>query len=129
LGGLYEQVFNQNTQFEDMLSSMYLLMLLATTTTEGDFEKVLRTELIYILALSKLIFSKYVTQKYRHIPPTNKKIKELFEKGETTIFIKIFDFIQSKLNEFSKNIEISEMSEVYYDKLKEYFEKMQLSIQ
>jgi len=35
--GLYERVFNDNTQFEDMLCSMYLLSLLAESTSHGDF--------------------------------------------------------------------------------------------
>ncbi len=125
MGGLYERVFNQNTRFEDMLCSMYLLMLLASSTTDGDLEKVLRTELIYILALSKLIFSKYIIKKYRHLPPINNKVKELFEKGKTTIFIKIFHFIQSKIAELSQN---TEMSDVDYDKLKDLFEKMPLRL-
>lgn len=106
--GLYERVFNDNTQFEDMLCSMYLLRLLASSTSEGDFEKVLRSHLIYVLALFKVVFSKYVDKKYTHVPPLSKKVKELIEKGKSTILLKIFEFVQVKVNEF---IEVSEIQE------------------
>jgi hypothetical protein len=130
--GLYERVFNDNTQFEDMLCSMYLLMLLASTTSEGDFEKVLRSHMIYILALFKVVFSKYVEKKYTHVPPLSKKVKELIEKGESTILLKVFQFVQVKVNEFievSENQEEFMISEIHYDQMKEHFAKMEMSIE
>jgi phosphotransferase system IIB component len=126
--GLYELVFNENTKFEDMLCSMYLLMLLAS---DGDFEKVQSSHLIYVLALFKVIFSKYIEKKYTHVPPINKKVKELVEKGETTILLKVFQFIQVKVTELSENQEVSEnfmISKSHYDTMKEHFAKMDVSI-
>ncbi|MEN8220183.1 MAG: AIPR family protein, partial [Pseudomonadota bacterium] len=99
--GLYELVFNEKTKFEDMLCSMYLLMLLASTS-DGDFDKVQSSHMIYVLALFKVIFSKYIDKKYTHAPPINKKVKELIEKGETTILLKVFQFIQVKVSENQK---------------------------
>ncbi|OAD23168.1 abortive infection phage resistance protein [Candidatus Thiomargarita nelsonii] len=132
--GLYEVVFNENTKFEDMLCSMYLLMLIASTS-DGDFDKVQSSHLIYVLALFKVIFSKYIEKKYTHVPPINKKVKELIEKGETTILLKVFQFIQFKMTEFievSENQEVSEnfmISKSHYETMKEHFAKMEVSIE
>ncbi len=65
--GLYDLVFNDKTQFEDMLCSIYLLRLLAESTTRGDFGQVFATHLIYRLALFKLIFSKESHKHCTHI--------------------------------------------------------------
>jgi len=121
--GLYERVFNDNTQFEDMLCSMYLLRLLAESSSQGDFEQVFTTHLIYRLALFKVIFSKYVNQKYTHIPPINKKIKELVEKGESSILLKVFQFIEVKMTAFVEAPEKG-MTESHYERIKEHFAKM-----
>jgi len=121
--GLYDLVFNEKTQFEDMLCSIYLLRLLAESTTSGDFEQVFTTHLIYRLALFKLIFSKESHKHCTHIPPINKKVKELVEKGKSTILLEIFQFIDEKMTEFLEKPENKKkwMTESYYDKIQEHF--------
>ncbi len=119
--GLYERVFNENTQFEDMLCSMYLLRLLANSTANGDFNQVFTSHLIYRLALFKVIFSKYINHKYAHVPPVNKKVKELVEKGESARLLKIYQLIDVKMME-----EPEWITESHYEKIKEHFAKMDI---
>jgi hypothetical protein len=130
--GLYEWVFNDNTRFEAMLCSMYLLDLLASLTLHGDFEKVLRTPLIHHLALFKVIFSQYVEKKYPYVPPVNKKVKELVEKGELATLLKVFKFIDIKLKEVleaSNQTAAFLTSENHYNMIKDRFASMEISIE
>jgi hypothetical protein len=96
--GLYERVFNDNTRFEDMLCSIYLSKLIMNIYNHKAFEE--KTTAFYHLALFKIVFSKYVEQKYTHVPPLNQKILDLVKKEDLTLLLKVFQFITLKLTDF-----------------------------
>lgn len=138
IDGLYEKVFNQNTKFKDMLCSFYLLDLILYLT-ESSVEQAYQSDLFHILALFKIVFTKYSAKKYGTNIPTTNKIIELFTTNQISDLGNIIIFIRQKIEEYFENIDdeqekaknmykyITSLS--YYERLQEMFESMELNLE
>ncbi len=108
--GLYEKVFNDNSKFEDFLTSFYLLDTLFKRTP-FDFEDTFSSNLYHLLSLFKIVFTKYCKIKFDDKINVNLHIQKLYNDDKTEIILKTFKFINEyiekefKLNEEEKSYE------------------------
>ncbi len=114
--GLYESIFNENTHFEDMLSAYFM------NETYKIFP--IRENIIsssgLVLNLSKLIFQKYISQKYSPNANINRLIKKYYE-NDIILLQKIFMFIYVKT---AFIIATYTSKEPDFQTIKEHFEKL-----
>lgn len=114
--GLYEKIFNSSTSFEDMLCAFYIFDTI-DDHTPFSYEDTFKTNLYHLLALFKVAFTKYITEKKATYNKgkngekeinINKQIIDIYEKGEKEIILKTFKFI----NQFvEKQIEVADNEE------------------
>ncbi len=76
--GLYEDIFNENSKYEDMLASINMYLILLTIHRRTSFEalpsfalqltaqKLMEMPFLIYLAISKVILAKYLSTKYAH---------------------------------------------------------------
>lgn len=135
--GLYEKVFNENSNFEDFLVSFYLLETLIKRTP-FDFEDTFSSNLYHLLSLFKIVFTRYCKAKFGEKVNVNLQIQRLYDAGETEIFLKAFKFINEyleaefKLNEEEKSFEkfISFLtSNSQYERIKGQLEETDITIE
>jgi hypothetical protein len=112
--GLYEKIFNERTKFENMLCSI---------TITGLIEEFLKSyssrDVMYYLGIFKIVFSKYLKNKYPDASISiNKKIMELINKEDISSLNNILVFIRSN---FPQNTD--------YEMLKNYFEDMEIIVE
>lgn len=62
--GLYEKIFNEKTIFEDMLCAFYIFDFLIYKE-RIPYEKTFQTWIYHLLALFKVVFSKYLKAKFK----------------------------------------------------------------
>lgn len=99
--GKYEVIFNQNTKFEDMLCAYYLANVLqknikiitGNNNIQISYEKTFISPFYHFLAFFKVVFPKYIQNKYTKNINTNKYIIDEIAKNKTEDFIKVFIFI------------------------------------
>ena len=94
--GLYEKIFNSTTSFEDMRCAFYLFDVLVDvmgSTTPYTNEDTFKTPLYHILALFKIVFTKYLQAKFDQPVNVNKHIIRIYERGEKEVILKTFRFI------------------------------------
>ncbi len=135
--GIYEKIFNEKTNFEDMLCSFYILNI-QMTLSESSYEEMIRSPYFHILALFKTAFTKYLQAKRGEKINVTKHIIKIYEQEEidtilqTLIFVN--DFVHQKIvitdNE-EKNREIFFdflLKNFHYEKIKEELEKLEISV-
>ncbi len=109
--GLYEKIFNDKTNFENMLCSITIIGLIEEFLKNDDS--------LFVSGTFKIVFSKYLEKKHPYTSISiNKKIMELINKQDTRILNKVFYFISSK---FHQNTD--------YEMLKNYFHDMEISVE
>jgi hypothetical protein len=117
--GLYEKIFNERTNFENLLCSITITALIEDFLKSDDSLFVSSRDVMYYLRIFKIVFSKYLEKKHAHTSiPINKKIMELINKEDTRILNKVLNFISSK---FRQNTD--------YEMLKNYFDDMEISVE
>jgi hypothetical protein len=121
INGLYEVVFNQTTTFEKMLSA--LLMNDAISVPNNIDNRLLNNgDNWFYLALCKIVFEKYIEQKYDKNADINRLIrKHYFQDNEYTL-MKISLFIGLRTKEIFGENKIDKTSKIFFDRVKEYFE-------
>jgi hypothetical protein len=133
--GLYEKVFNDNSKFEDFLTSFYLLDTIFKRTP-FDFEDTFSSNLYHLLSLFKIVFTKYAKLKYSIEINVNLHIQKLYEEEKTEIILKTFKFINEyiekefKLNEDEKSFDkfISFMTSAsQYERVKGQLEEVEIT--
>lgn len=133
--GLYEKVFNDNSKFEDFLTSFYLLDTIFKRTP-FDFEDTFSSNLYHLLSLFKIVFTKYAKLKYSNEINVNLHIQKLYEEEKTEIILKTFKFINEyiekefKLNEDEKSFDkfISFMTSAsQYERVKGQLEDVEIT--
>jgi len=104
--GLYEKIFNKATTYEDMLAAFYVFDI-RYDMTPLPYQDTFSSIFYHLLALFKVVFTKYITAEKevyakgkKDVKPlnVNKQIIELYEKGDTTILVKTFKFIDDFVN-------------------------------
>jgi len=90
--GLYEKIFNEETFFEDMLCAFYLFDTIKKSTA-FSYRNTFRTNLWHLLALSKVVFTKYLKTKFGDKINVNRYIIRIYEKEEKELILKIFTFL------------------------------------
>ncbi len=147
--GLYDDIFNPDTKYVDILSSFYMWDLLVNTFGKKDENSIsisgqMLAILMPALSLSKIVLTKYLNKKY----PKNDKefnlnlyIKRSFEENDEDkhlLFLKVIMFSLGKI--FSKikvdddekannNIKKLMNSLVFYQSIKDEIEDNELSIE
>jgi hypothetical protein len=117
--GLYEKIFNERTNFENLLCSITITALIEDFLKSDDSLFVSSRDVMYYLRIFKIVFSKYLEKKHAHTSiPINKKIMELINKEDTRILNKVLNFISSK---FRQNTD--------YEMLRNYFDDMEISVE
>jgi len=117
--GLYEKIFNDRTNFENLLCSITITALIEDFLKSDDSLFVSSRDVMYYLRIFKIIFSKYLEKKHAHTSiPINKKIMELINKQDTRTLNQVLYFIRSK---FRQNTD--------YEMLKNYFDDMEISVE
>jgi hypothetical protein len=135
INGLYEVVFNQTTTFEKMLSA--LLMNDAISVPNKIDNRLLKNSPYqrigfpllenngdnwFYLALCKIVFEKYIEQKYDKNADINRLIrKHYFQDNEYTL-MKIALFIGLRTKEIFGENKRDKSSKIFFDRVKEYFE-------
>ena len=99
--GLYENIFNEYTSFEDMLCAFYLFRLFHGHRLITSYQEVFDTGIFTVLTLFKDVFSKYLKAKFKKDEKINvsKYVINLIEKNEEEILAKTFKFLQEVLIE------------------------------
>ena len=135
--GLYEKIFNDDSKFEDFLTSFYLFDIIFKRTPV-DFENSFSTNLYHLLSLFKIIFTKYAKLKYSDKVNINLQIKTLYEEGNIAVVLKAFTFVNDylinelKLNQgddsFDKYIDfLTSVSQ--YEKVKGQLEDIEITVE
>lgn len=128
--GLYEEIFNENTKFSDILASFNLLKYLYQFVNKYNTEEMLSDSFgrifnLFILAIYRPIIIKYLNQKF----PDNKKeinislfINRIFNEDkqeEKIILRKIFPictyFINEKLPQNNKTLSLNLLDAIISD--------------
>jgi hypothetical protein len=137
--GLYEKIFNEETQFEDMLCAYYIFDVVVKNMFSY---KRFQSGLYYLLTLFKVAFTKYLQAKFEDTINVNNYIIKIYENGEIEIILKTFNFLREFLGKFVRDsIEITDNDEktaenivkflfepVRYEKIKEELENMEISV-
>ena len=135
--GLYEKIFNDDSKFEDFLTSFYLFDIIFKRTPV-DFENSFSTNLYHLLSLFKIIFTKYAKLKYSDKVNINLQIKTLYEEGNIAVVLKAFTFVNDYLinelklnqgdNSFDKYIDfLTSVSQ--YEKVKGQLEDIEITVE
>lgn len=133
--GLYEKVFNKDTNFEDMLCAFYVFNTVDETTS-FSYQDTFKTNLYHLLALFNVAFGNYLKVKFDESINVNKYILKIYEKGEKDVIIKTFKF----LNKFvEKQVEVANNEEKttermfkflftlsHYEKIKDQLEDLEI---
>ena len=128
-------MFNDNSKFEDFLTSFYLLDTIFKRTP-FDFEDTFSSNLYHLLSLFKIVFTKYAKLKYSNEINVNLHIQKLYEEEKTEIILKTFKFINEyiekefKLNEDEKSFDkfISFMTSAsQYERVKGQLEDVEIT--
>lgn len=102
--GKYEVIFNQNTKFEDMLCSYYIFLVMNQNSLI-NYERSLSSSFYHMLALFRVLFIKYLNDKYNNdVNITNYLVKK-YESDDISIIIKSFIFLS---NFIENELEVSE---------------------
>jgi hypothetical protein len=135
--GLYEKIFNDSSKFKDFLTSFYLLDTIFKRT-QIDFEDTFSSNIYHLLSLFKIIFPKYIKNKYSDEINVNLHIQKLYEENKLEIILKTFKFINKflekefKLNEKDKSFDkfISFMTSTsQYERVKGLLEDVEITLE
>jgi len=102
--GLYEDIFNEHTKYDDMLASFYMWNLFTRILEKGEDESFILTfDIMFGFAISNIILTKYLKLKY---PSTNRVfnlnlyIKRAFEEKDIDkqkLFLRIFKYSNERI--------------------------------
>lgn len=146
--GLYEIIFNKETNFEDMLSSYLLVWFIMANIGRSEFDEntsftvneyVANFSLI-IAPFFKIILDKYIVLKYNGNKNVNKLIRQTFldNKGDFELIAQVYlyaeNFISSKIDDTdeiktSKNLNRLLSDEQFFNKLKHDIEEKDITIE
>lgn len=114
--GLYEKIFNEDSKFEDFLTSLHLLFIVHNKPVLG-FMDTFSTNIYHILSLFKTVFTKYCKLKYSPNINVNLHIQDLYDKNNVEIILKTLNFVSDYIaKEFSTNeVESSVNQEKFSD--------------
>jgi hypothetical protein len=135
--GWYERIFNENTRFEDMLCSLYLMDLIEEFIKNQGDTLGFSYESIYYAGFFKIVFSKYLEKKSASAIPINQKIIELINKKDSSLVTKALSFIRALTKELLEKItpthtdSYGRLSYVksQYEDLKKEFDKMEIEVE
>ena len=137
--GLYEKIFNDETQFKDMLSAFYISDTIFKTTSLS-YSNSFTSSFYHLLALFKVVFTKYLQKKYKPDINVNNHIIRIYEKREIDIVIIlktfkfVYEFVIDKLEIADSNREAEGdivkffFEPFQYEKIKEELENMEISV-
>lgn len=130
--GLYEQVFNENTKFEDLLTSFYLFRMLLGKGEYSDLEDSFSGIHYHLLALFKIVFTKYCKVKFGDKVHVNLYIQKLYAEGKIEVIRKTFLFIHEYLEKEFKPNEEEKLNEFltsssYYERVKGALEEVEIT--
>jgi AIPR protein len=133
--GLFEKIFNERTQYEDMLCSFYLFDTIVQKANL-DFQQTGSTDLYHLLALFKIAFTKYIHKKINDKVIINKHIIKLYEGGNKDIILKTFKFLRAFVNKQIGEVDESTTEKhikflttlSYYERVREDLENLDLDI-
>jgi hypothetical protein len=136
--GLYEKVFNESTKFEDMLCAYYVFSV-GFKMTNAPFHDSFKTNIYHVIALFKVVFTKFLKLKYGDNININLKIIKLFEEGNKEILLKTFYFLyafivkQSSVEKDGKkmieNFVKLFFNTITFEKIKEQLEEVALKVE
>jgi hypothetical protein len=138
--GLYEKIFNEETKFEDMLSAFYISDTIFKTTlfSYSTYSNSFTSSFYHLLALFKVVFTKYLQKKYKPDINVNNHIIRIYEKREIVIILKtfkfVYEFVTDKLeiadsNEEAEGNVVKFFFEPFrYEQIKEELENMEISV-
>ena len=137
--GLYEKIFNEETKFEDMLSAFYISDTIFKTTS-FSYSNSFTSSFYHLLALFKVVLTKYLQKKYKPDVNINNHIIRIYEKREIEIaiilktFKFVYEFVTDKLviadnnEEGEGNVVAFFFEPLRYEKIKEELENMEISV-
>jgi hypothetical protein len=140
INGLYEVVFNKTTTFEKMLSA--LLMNDAISVPNSINNRLLKNSPYqltgfpllenngdnwFYLALCKIVFEKYIEQKYDKNADINRLIRKYYFQDNEYTLMKILLFIGLRTKEVFGENKRDKTSKIFFDRVKEYFETTPLN--
>lgn len=126
--GIYEEIFNKDTHFEDMLSAFF--MSEACEKYAGEYYDLvpLMPSKEVLLPLSKIIFEKYIGMKYNPNVNMNRQVKKYFEQHFDFLLKKIFRFTHISFDLFM--FQASKMGDTpTFIEVKREFGKINFTIQ
>ena len=101
--GLYESIFNADSNFDDFLTAFYILDVIMQHTPL-KFKDSFTSNIYHMLALFKIVFTKYAVAKRGNDIDVDLYIRRLYREGGTTIIVQTFKYISVFLeNEFKLN--------------------------
>ncbi|MDX2301322.1 MAG: AIPR family protein [Microscillaceae bacterium] len=138
--GLYERIFNDKTDYEDMLCSFCVFDIIFQRTPL-KFESTAKTNLYHLLALFKIVFTKYIHKKLNDKVSIKKYIIKLYEENNKEIILKTFKFlnlfVKKQLGELEDKISEEQNIEKhikflttlsYYERIRDELESLDLDI-
>ncbi len=121
--GLYEKIFNENTNFEDMLGSlfMYRVFIIYLSDKISGHKNNFQSSKAWdsLMAISKIVFKKSITKKYGEKANFNKMLTKYYHKDQEKLidmFFWIYDVITDK---YLSNFEQFDLPD-----LKQHFETL-----
>ncbi len=93
--GIYEHIFDKNTQFENML----MAFLVHNKYEEWKNKHKKETKIIVFDINIKIVLEKYLSVLYPNIKDFYREIKKMYDI-HSPIFFDIFDFMQQKIKQF-----------------------------
>ena len=137
--GLYEKIFNEETKFKDMLCAFYVSHIIFEHKSLS-YSDSFTSSFYHLLALFKVVFTKYLQKKHKPDINVNNHIIRIHEKREIEleIILKTFNFLGKFVRD---RLEITDNDEktaenifkflfepFQYEKIKEELENMEISV-
>lgn len=137
--GLYEKVFNELTDYQDMLCAYYIFDVLLNKILHyefADFNNFSDIHYYHLLALFKVAFTKYIHKKIGSDVNVNIYIIRLYESDEINIILKTFIFVyhffKNQLGNFNINTTEKHIKFLttlsYYERVREDLEDYDFNI-
>jgi AIPR protein len=135
--GLYEKIFNKDTQFEDMLAAYYLFNV-ARWHLGSSHTNTIQKNLYHVLALFKVVFAKYSEAKFGAKINSSIHVIKLYDKGDFNVMLQVFSFTShffaTYTNLYKNDANITKITAAllqssYYERMKADLEDTKISVQ
>lgn len=134
--GAYEDIFNEDTLYEDMLCSFYIFDTV-DGVTPFSYQETFKTNVYHLLALFRVAFTKYLNAKFGEGVNVNKYVIRIYEKGDKAIILKTFkylrQFVQAQIEVADNEAKTTErmmrflFTLSHYERIKEELEEATIS--